>query len=301
MSEKEFDMRIRARERPQIFLQEINLYDALVRQTDDWLGAALDSIRRQGLYDHSLIVVCADHGENLWRKDHAYPYVESNHGNHVWGDDSYRVVLALKLPQSKYAGRKVPWLVRTIDVAPTVLDALGLPPLPDAEGVSLAPQIGDPTREPNLSTYSEAGLTLEGWFVPGHRQYPFKHFLLFQYIEPQSLRIYRKQELMGGFVMAKDRALRALRDSRWKIIAYPLESEGPLRFRTTLHNVERDPTNRTDLSTSEPAVLADMRSRLARFIDADAKTYGFRWQWQDKITTATQAPSATPGGPPGGK
>jgi arylsulfatase A-like enzyme len=289
LSDKEFDRRISARLRPQIFSQEINLYDALVRETDDWLGTVLDSIRRLGLYDNSLIIVASDHGEDLWRNDHAYPYVESNHGNHVWGDDSYRIVLAVKLPKSKCAGRQVPWLVRSIDIAPTVLDALGLPALPGTDGISLLPQIENPARDPGLSAYSEAGVTMEGWLISGHRQYPFEHLLQFQYVDRPSLRIYRKQEYMAGFVMAKDRALR---DSRWKIVAYPMAGDGPVPFKTSLHNVESDPTNRVDLSTSEPVVLAEMRARLAPYIEADARLYGFKWQWQDRPAPTVQATSA---------
>jgi len=286
LSQREFERRMSGEEWPLLFSQEINLYDALLRQTDDWLGAVLGSIRRLGLYDNSLIVVFADHGEDLFRDDHPYPYLTSNHGFHVWGDDSYRVVLAIKLPNSKNAGRHVPWLVRSIDIAPTVLDALGLPPLPEAEGISLVPQIEDPSRDPRLFNYCEAGLSLNWWFIKGHRLYPFEHWALFQYVEPGSLRIYRKQEYMAGFVMAKDRALR---DSRWKIIAYPMQGDGPLPFKTTLHDVERDPTNFTDLSTSEPVVLTEMRARLAPFIDADARQYGFQWRWLDEATSGTEA------------
>jgi len=285
LSQKEFERRSGGEEWPQLFSQEINLYDALVRQSDDWLGAMLDSIRRLGLYDNSLIVVFADHGEDLFRDDYCYPYLASNHGFHVWGDDGYRVPLAIKLPKSKNAGRQVPWLVRSIDIAPTVLDALGLPPLREAEGVSLVPQIEDPSRDPRLFNYCEAGLSMNQWFIPGHRPYPFEHWMRFQYVEPETLKIYRKEEYMAGFVMAKDRALR---DSRWKVIAYPMKGE-PVPYKTGLYDVERDPTNLTDLSTSEPVALAEMRARLAPFIEADARTYGFQWLWQDERTSETEA------------
>jgi arylsulfatase A-like enzyme len=283
LSRKESERRSAGAEWPRLFLQEVNLYDALVRQTDDWLGEVLDSIRRLGLYDDSLIVVFADHGEDLFRGDLVYDYIASNHGFHVWGDTGYHVPLAIKMPKSKGAGRQVPSLVRSIDIAPTALDALGLPPLPDAEGVSLVPQIEDPSRDPRLSAYLEAGLSLDMFFITGHRPYPFEHWLLFQYVEPETLKIYRKEEYMPGFVMAKDRALR---DRRWKIIAYPMKGD-PVPFRTSLHDVERDPTNYEDYSTSEPLVSVEMRSRLAPFIDRDAQKYGFRWRWQDEATTKT--------------
>lgn len=293
--EKEIEKRSEIRNMARLFSQEYNLYDSLVRETDDWLGAVLDAIKKLDLYDNSLIVVLSDHGEDLFRNDHNYPYFTSNHGWHVWGDDSYRAVLAIKLPQSKYAGRQVPWLVRSIDVAPTVLDLLGREPLPEAEGVSLVPQIEDPSRDPDLFTYCEAGLTIgKAWFIPGHRQYPFPHFVAFQYVDPDTFRIYRRREYMPGFVMAKDRAVRT---GRWKLIAYPMEGE-PFSYKTTLHDVRKDPTNIEDSSTSYPAVVRAMRSRMARFIDADAATYGFEWRWLDIATTATVAADAPTTGQP---
>jgi hypothetical protein len=75
-----------------------------------------------------------------------------------------------------------------------------------------------------------------------------------------------------------------LRDSRWKIIAYPMRGE-PVPFKTTLHDVTSDPTNRFDLSTSQPAALADMRKRLTPYIQGDAEKYHFKWQWMDASTT----------------
>ncbi len=282
LSEKEILRRSRGRERALLFSQEINLYDALMRQSDDWLGAVLDALRRLDLYDNSLIVVLGDHGEDLYRPDHVYQYITSSHGFHAWGDDSFRVLMAVKLPRPARRVGRVDHLVRLIDVAPTILDILHLPPLPDAEGLSLRPQIEEPARDPGLTAYQEAGLTLPSWFIPGHRLYPFEHWVLFQYVDPESLRIYRKKEYMPGFVMAKDRALR---ESRWKIVAYPMRGEGPLPFRTTLHEAASDPTSRLDVASSHPAVLADMRDRLAPYIEEDARRYGFEWRWMSTTET----------------
>lgn len=261
-----------------IFSQEINLYDALVRQTDDWFGDVMKSIREMGLYDNSLIVVFSDHGEDLFREDYPYRYLTSNHGFHVWGNDGTHVLMAIKFPKGKYAGRTVPWLVRSIDIVPTVLEALTLPPLPKTDGVSLMPQIENPALDPHLTAYAEPGLSLEQWFVPNHRAYPFEHFLRFQYVDREDMRVYRKQEYMPGFVMAKDRALR---DERWKIVAYPMEGD-PVPFKTSLHELENDPTNVIDLSTTAPLVLEEMRRRLAPFIEQDAETYGFKWEWSNE-------------------
>ncbi|MCX8038032.1 MAG: hypothetical protein N3D11_13460, partial [Candidatus Sumerlaeia bacterium] len=40
-----------------------------------------------------------------------------------------------------------------------------------------------------------------------------------------------------------------------------------------------------DLASSQPAVLADMRDRLAPYIELDARRYGFQWRWMSTTET----------------
>ncbi|HUR28527.1 MAG TPA: sulfatase [Planctomycetota bacterium] len=101
---------------------------------DAAFGNLVAMLKERKLYESSLIVFTSDHGEAL-----------GEHGvvGHVVNlhDEMLHVPLMIKLPKG-HEGR--PWLersqqslVRLIDVAPTVLDALGLPPLPEQEGLSL--------------------------------------------------------------------------------------------------------------------------------------------------------------------
>ena len=97
-------------------------------------GNLIAMLKKRKLYDSSLIVFTSDHGEAL-----------GEHGvvGHVVNlhDEMLHVPLIIKLPKG-HDGKR--WLehsqrdlVRLIDVAPTILDALGLPPMPDPEGSSL--------------------------------------------------------------------------------------------------------------------------------------------------------------------
>ena len=53
------------------------------------------------------------------------------------------------------AGLVVDAQVRTIDIVPTMLELLGLPPKPDAQGTSLLPLIQGHATDPGLMAYGE--------------------------------------------------------------------------------------------------------------------------------------------------
>lgn len=99
----------------------IGLYDAGIRYTDETLiKPVVEALRRLGLYDRTLIIVTADHGEEFF---------EHGGWNHTHGvyNEAIRVPLVLKMPDSKYKGRRIAPFVRLIDLMPTVLDLFGIP------------------------------------------------------------------------------------------------------------------------------------------------------------------------------
>lgn len=107
------------------------MYDLELTFIDEQLGRLFEAIRAQGAWDQTVIAITADHGQGLtdglrnhgWLK-HRLLY--------EWG---LHVPLILKLPGLD-GGRRVEPLVRTIDILPTLLEALELtgPPM---EGVSM--------------------------------------------------------------------------------------------------------------------------------------------------------------------
>lgn len=101
-------------------------YDGEIAYMDRELGRLLDGLRERGLYDDALIVFQADHGEHLG--EHGIYF---SHAGHVY-EGALRVPLLLKLPGSRRAGlpERSAELVSLLDVAPTVLDVVGLP-IPD--------------------------------------------------------------------------------------------------------------------------------------------------------------------------
>jgi len=119
----------------------VEQYDVAVRYTLDRVGEMIELLRSNGRYDDALIIVVGNHGEELF--DHG----GFGHGFTLHGE-VLRVPLYVKLPGgSPVATVEAP--VSTLDVVPTVLDVLGLPPRP-GDGRSLAPVLrgeAKPTAE----------------------------------------------------------------------------------------------------------------------------------------------------------
>ena len=105
-------------------------YDGEVAYTDAAVAKLLAALRARKLYDDALIVVVADHGESLGA------HGEDTHGVFLY-DETLHVPLVLKLPKNQMAGRRIAGRVRLVDVAPSLLEAAGLPVPPAMQGQSL--------------------------------------------------------------------------------------------------------------------------------------------------------------------
>ena len=106
-------------------------YREAMMAADAALGDFLDELKRQGRLQHMLVVITSDHGESFEKGflGHAGPLTH---------EALIRVPLVIKLPGATQ-GRVVTQPVSQADLAPTLLDWLGQPPLPQQEGRSLRP------------------------------------------------------------------------------------------------------------------------------------------------------------------
>jgi arylsulfatase A-like enzyme len=96
------------------------LYDGEVRYLDEQLAQLFDWIKSEGLYEQTLIVLTADHGEEF-----------QEHGGWWHGQTLYQeqiaVPLIIKYPASAGAGTIVNDLTQSLDIAPTILESAGAP------------------------------------------------------------------------------------------------------------------------------------------------------------------------------
>ena len=99
-----------------------NLYDASIRYTDKLLGDIVTLLRVTGVQDDTVIVLTSDHGEHLF--DHGL----LGHGMSVY-ESLAHVPLAVRVPGDTL--REVDQVVEQVDLAPALLEVLGIPVNPD--------------------------------------------------------------------------------------------------------------------------------------------------------------------------
>lgn len=116
---------------PQRYPQEtvdfaIDVYDASIRHTDQQIRRLWDFLDENGRREDTLVIFVSDHGEGLGQHD------RMQHGK-VLHEEALRVLFVMRVPGTLGRARRVPDLVRTVDIMPTVLELLGQ----DADGIPM--------------------------------------------------------------------------------------------------------------------------------------------------------------------
>ena len=109
----------------------ISTYDAEIYSMDKAFGILVDFLKKENLYNNTIIIFTSDHGEEFG--EHG---MMGWHG-HALYDEQLKVPLIIKFPDSKYASRIIGEQTRSIDILPTLLDILDIPASETFEGVSL--------------------------------------------------------------------------------------------------------------------------------------------------------------------
>lgn len=111
-------------------------YLASISFVDHCVGVVLDALKSSPNADNTLIVLWSDHGFHLSEKQHWAKRT-------LW-EESTRVPLLIAGPGIK-PGKACPEPASLLDVYPTLVELCGLPENSHLEGLSLVPQISDPT------------------------------------------------------------------------------------------------------------------------------------------------------------
>jgi arylsulfatase A-like enzyme len=114
-------------------------YDAEVTFTDRYLGKLLDFIATKSWSKRTVIIVTADHGE-AFGEHNMY-----SHGFELW-ENLVRVPMFFVVPGA--APRRIDTPRSAIDLAPTILELLGVPVDPGFEGKSLVSELDGAAAEP---------------------------------------------------------------------------------------------------------------------------------------------------------
>ncbi len=110
------------------------LHEAEIRQLDASLGALLEGLDADGTLGAAWLVITSDHGEAF-----------GEHGLFTHGGPPYEellhVPLLIRPPGGLSEGRSVDAPIQQVDIAPTLLSLMGLPPLSGASGRDLSPAL----------------------------------------------------------------------------------------------------------------------------------------------------------------
>ena len=120
-------------------------YFAAVTGVDENFGRLLQKLKDDGLYDDTIIVLTADHGEllcahRLWSK-------------HVWYEESVAVPFIIKYGDRYIKGRTES-VLNGVDIMPTILSLMGLPIPNTVEGVDLKEVILTGDKKENYAILS---------------------------------------------------------------------------------------------------------------------------------------------------
>lgn len=123
----------------------VALYRADVARMDGEIGKVLAALEKRGLSARTIVVLTADHGEELL--EHGWVGHASTSGQAKLVDEVLRIPLVVAGPGVP-AGRTVRALAQNVDVMPTLLDLTGLPSPKGLQGVSLLPAMegGSPRK-----------------------------------------------------------------------------------------------------------------------------------------------------------
>lgn len=142
------------------------LYDNGIAWTDAGVGMLFEWLRAQRWYEDSIVVVLSDHGEEF------YEHGGFNHGVTLYREQ-VRVPLLMRLPGGRRGGQVIEVPIGLVDLAPTLLELIGLEPAPSFAGRSVASWIeaGPPSSDPTVPIYFETpdrrtglrGLQLGSW------------------------------------------------------------------------------------------------------------------------------------------
>jgi len=119
-----------------------SFYDERMAHQDHQLGRLIERLKEAGQWENTLLIVAADHSIESATGDFVVPLTDPEPPDEHWTtlrSSVSRVPLLFVWPGRIAGGQRFPQPVSMIDVLPTVLELVGLPPPEVMQGQSLAP------------------------------------------------------------------------------------------------------------------------------------------------------------------
>ena len=140
-------------------------YDGAILYMDMHLNRLIEFLKKENLWENSIIVIVGDHGEHLGEHGIYYNHIASVY------QPSLRVPLLIKIPKTNTNAGKINALTESIDIMPTILGALNIPTESGIEGKSLMPLINGQSEKIRDCAFAETGVSLleqnKRWYFKG--------------------------------------------------------------------------------------------------------------------------------------
>jgi arylsulfatase A-like enzyme len=198
-----------------------DIYDNSIRWTDRVLGSLIDDLDVRGLRDKTMIVVAGDHGEAFGE------HGREGHARDVHGEVT-TTPLIMSFPFRLQPGIVVDAPTENVDLWPTLLDLLKLPPLEAVDGQSQLPAIMAATR---------------GEPAP-----------------PQDTPRFAHLDQSWGRSNQEPRPMVAVREGSYRLVRAH-EAKG------WLYDRSNDPREQVDVAEDEPEVLARLQGFVDEYLE----------------------------------
>jgi arylsulfatase A-like enzyme len=241
----------------------IDLYDGEIAYMDEQLGNLLGRLRALGQFDNTLIVVAGDHGEAF-----------GEHGDFVHGHLAYEEVMHVPLLIKFPAGVKVmaganTALAQLTDIAPTVLDVLGLKPLAAGmQGHSLLPAARQAAAPPRTVAYAETQASYANHRLLAVRDGRWKLLCVEPSVDrtgssdAHPLETAGLRRRLAGYAQQL-----ANPDMLKKVLRNPMfYVRRQMAQRAMLFDLSRDPHERSNVAAQHPVVVQEMQAMLEAWL-----------------------------------
>jgi len=201
-------------------------YDNSILWVDQQIRALTGELDRLEMRDRTLVVVISDHGEAFGE------HGREGHARDVYGEVTltpWIISFPFRLPK----GMVVQDVTQNVDVWPTLLDLLGLPPIEDSDGVS---QVGTLLGEHSATD-------------PGtEEQVDFAHL-----------------DRTWGRAREEPEPTIGVRVGQYRLVRYFLDGE----WEDQLFDLEEDPYEQNNIAGDRAGVLASLQQRADEYLDQE--------------------------------
>jgi arylsulfatase A-like enzyme len=205
-------------------------YDNSIRWVDSLLGHLFAELDERGLRERTIIVFSSDHGEAFGE------HGGEGHARNVYGEVT-TTPLIVSFPFRLDPPITVEARSENVDLWPTILELVGLPPLPDADGQSLIPQIvaaAEGDAEPDAEGVAIAHLD-QAW----------------------------------GKLQEKSQPMIAYNEGRWRLIY-----RGYRPKHSELYDKWQDPDEQQNVADDWPDVHEDLNAKVSSYLESRPPPWG---------------------------